>query len=104
MLAYQAGIAKFEGVETKVFAISTDNTPSLKVFAQQVKATFPMLSDFADRHVASAYGILIKQMGFANRATFVVDRDGKIQSIEEGSSALDPSGAEKTCSLIFHKK
>ena len=49
-------------------------------------------------------GILIKQMGFANRATFVVDRDGKIQSIEEGSSALDPSGAEKTCSLIFHKK
>ncbi len=104
MLAYQAGIAKFEGVGTKVFAISTDNTPSLKAFAQQVKASFPMLSDFTDRHVAREYGILITQMGFANRATFVVDRDGKIQSIEEGSSALDPTGAEKTCSLLTHKK
>lgn len=104
MLAYQAGIAKFTGMETKFFAISTDNVPSLKVFAQQVNASFPMLSDFTDRHVASAYGILIKSMGFANRATFVVDRAGKIQSIEEGRSALDPTGAEKTCNLLTHKK
>jgi peroxiredoxin len=104
MLAYQAGIAKFEGDGTKVFAISTDNTPSLKEFATQVKASFPMLSDFTDRHVAKAYGVLIAQRGFANRATFVVDREGRIQSIEEGSSALDPSGAEKTCSLLGHKK
>jgi len=104
MLAYQAGIAKFEGSDTKVFGISTDNTPSLKVFAEQVKASFPMLSDFRDRHVATEYGILIKEAGFANRATFVVDCDGKIQSIEEGSSAIDPTGAEKTCSLLAHKK
>ena len=48
MLAYQAGIAKFEGDGTKIFAISTDNTPSQKAFAEQVKASFPMLSDFTD--------------------------------------------------------
>ncbi len=104
MLAYQAGIAKFEDEETKVFAISTDNTPSQKAFAQQVKASFPMLSDFKDRHVAKQYGILITQLGIANRATFVVDRAGKIRSIEEGRSALDPSGAEKTCSVLTHEK
>ena len=37
MLAYQAGIAKFEGYDTKVFGISADNIPSLKVFADQLK-------------------------------------------------------------------
>jgi peroxiredoxin len=104
MLAYQAGIAKFAGVGSKVFAISTDNTPSLKAFSTQVKATFPMLSDFTDRHVARAYGILIAPLGLANRATFVVDRAGRIQSIEEGSAALDPTGAEKSCSLLVQKK
>jgi peroxiredoxin len=45
MLAYQAGIAKFDGMETKVFAISTDNGPSQQAFAKQVNASFPFLTD-----------------------------------------------------------
>jgi hypothetical protein len=38
--------------------------------------------------------------GVANRATFVVDLDGKIQHIEEGSAAIDPTGAETACSRL----
>jgi alkyl hydroperoxide reductase subunit AhpC len=61
-----------------------------------------MLSDHM-RKVSEQYGILITQMGLANRATFVVDVDGKIASIEEGNTALDPMGAETSCSRLKHK-
>jgi thioredoxin-dependent peroxiredoxin len=104
LLAYQAGIAngKFDG-EVKIFAISEDNTPSQKEFAKQVNASFPLLSDFSKREVATAYGVLIPNLGMANRATFVVDKEGKIIHIEEGSVAIDPTGAETACSRLAHK-
>lgn len=103
MLAYQSGMAKFEGVESKVFGISTDNTPSQQAFAKQLNLTFPLLSDFAKREVAAKYGVLLPERGFANRATFVVGRDGKIVHIEEGSTAIDPTGAETACNRLAHR-
>jgi peroxiredoxin len=102
MLAYQAGIAKFEGVDTKVFGISTDNVPSQKEFAEKLKLTFPLLSDFSKRQVATEYGVLFPDRGFANRATFVIDKEGRIQHIEEGNTAIDPTGAETACARIHH--
>lgn len=102
MKGYQAGISKFEGMDTQVFGISTDNVPSLRVFAEQTGASFPLLSDFKDRSVAKAYGILLPS-GVANRATFVVDMEGKIAHIEEGSAAIDPTGAEMACSRLRKK-
>src|SRR5436190_23707852 len=103
MLAYQAGIAKFDGVETKVFGVSTDNTPSQKEFATKLNLSFPILSDFSKREVSTAYGVLVPTAGVANRSTFVIDKEGKIQHIEEGSTALDPTGAETACSRLQHK-
>ena len=61
-----------------------------------------MLSDHM-RKVSEQYGVLIPQIGVANRATFVIDTDGKIVNIEEGRDALDPTGAETACSRIKHK-
>jgi peroxiredoxin len=104
MLAYQAGIAQFEGAETQVFGISEDNVPSQKEFADKLKLTFPLLSDFAKRQVAAEYGVLFPDYGFANRATFVIDKDGRIQHIEEGNTAIDPTGAETACSRMHHGK
>jgi len=103
MLAYQAGIAKFEGADTQVFGISEDFTPSQKEFADKLKLSFPLLSDFSKRKVAQDYGVLIADLGIANRATFVVDKQGKIQYIEEGKTAVDSSGAEAACSRLHHK-
>jgi len=102
MLAYQSGIAKFEGAQ--VFGISTDSPFSQKEFADKLKLTFPLLSDFSKRQVAEEYGVLMKDYGFANRATFVIDKEGRIQHIEEGNTAIDPTGAETACSRIHHKK
>jgi peroxiredoxin Q/BCP len=103
MLAYQANLAKFEGAETKVFGVSGDNTFSQKEFAKQLNVSFPFLSDFAMRKVMADYGVLLPNLGMANRTTFVIDKNGKIAHIEEGSGAIDPSGAEMACSRLAHK-
>ena|SRR5579871_5767634 len=94
---------KFDSNETKVFGISTDNTPSQKEFAAKNNVTFPLLSDFAKRQVAAAYGVLITEAGMANRSTFVVDKEGKIVYIQEGNGAIDPTGADTACSRLGHK-
>ena len=104
MLAYQSGIAKFDASETKVFGISTDNTPSQKEFAAKLNVQFPLLSDFAKRKVSTDYGVLLVEPGVANRSTFVIDKEGKIVYIEQGNTAIDPTGAETACSRAAHKK
>jgi len=48
--------------------------------------------------------VLMPDRGIANRATFLVDKDGKITYIEEGSTAVDISGAADACSRLGHKK
>ena len=78
MQAYQADIAKFEAANTKVFGISMDAFPSLKAFAESIKVTsVPMLSDWG-RTTTKAYGLYNEQNGYGRRATFVVDKEGKI--------------------------
>jgi alkyl hydroperoxide reductase subunit AhpC len=52
------------------------------------------------RDVSKSYGVLIENMGIANRSTFVIDMDGKITHIEEGRTAIDPTGAETACSRL----
>jgi len=104
MLAYQAGLAKFTGAETEVFGVSTDNIPSQQEFARKLNVTFPLLSDFARREVAARYGVLIPDRGMANRSTFVINKEGKIEHIEEGSGAIDPTGAETACSRLAHRQ
>ncbi len=102
MTAYQAGIAKFEGNDTKVFGISADNIPSLRVFSDQLKLSYPLLSDFGGRSTLKEYGVL-RPDGMANRVTYVVDKDGKIAFVEVGNTALDPTAADTACSRLAHK-
>lgn len=102
MTAYQAGIAKFEGNDTKVFGISADNVPSLRVFSDQLKLSYPLLSDFSTRSTLKAYGVL-RPDGMANRVTYVVDKEGKIAFVEVGNTAIDPTAADTACSRLAHK-
>ena len=99
MKAYQDGLAKFEANDTQVFGISVDSVPANAHWAQELGVTFPLLSDF-NRKVVADYGIYNTERGFANRATFVVDKEGKIQHIEEGKTAIDATGAEQACSRL----
>ena len=86
-----------------MLGISVDSSPANRAYAEQIGVKFPLLSDF-QRTVSKEYGILNEQHGFANRTTFVVDKQGIIQHIEKDREAIDPSGALKMCSLEEHRK
>jgi alkyl hydroperoxide reductase subunit AhpC len=55
------------------------------------------------RKASASYGVLVPERGIAARTTFVIDREGKIQHIDEGSAAMDPTGAATACSRIGKK-
>ena len=101
MKAYQDGIAKFQEADTEVFGISVDSLPTNQHWAGELGVSFALLSDFT-RKVSGDYGILNIERGFANRVTFVVDKEGKIAFIQEGKEAVDPAGAMQACSRLKH--
>lgn len=89
-------------MDVQVLAISTDFGPTLAHWKKELNLSYPLLSDHM-RKVSELYGILIPEMGIANRVTFVVDAEGKIAEIQEGKEALDPTGAETACQRIKKK-
>lgn len=95
---------KFQESGAKVFAISTDNGPSQKAFAEQLGLSFPLLSDFVDRKVSQEYGVYIPKYAIAGRVTFVIDTQGKIDTIESGGDAIKMLHTPDACSRLAHKK
>jgi len=83
--------------------MSVDSIPANKEFAKQLGITFPLLSDFK-RTVVKDYGVYNEEYGFGNRATFVIDKEGIIQHIDEGNEAIDPTKVADTCNVLMHKK
>lgn len=72
-----------------MIGISVDGPEKNKAFAESLRAAYPIVSD-SDRAVSRAYGVLIPILRLAGRTTFVVDRQGVIQSIYRGKEAVDP--------------
>ncbi len=70
----------FENDDTQVLGISCDPTASLKVFAEQEKYEFPLLSDFWPHgEVSKAYGAFFEARGISTRATFIIDKEGVLR-------------------------
>ncbi len=84
------------GKGAQVVGISTDSVETQKRFKEESKLPYPLLSDAGGR-VASLYGGTMPVVGYANRATYVVERDGTVKAIETGSAAIDPAGAITSC-------
>jgi len=82
--------------------ISVDSFASNREFAKSLGLTFPLLSDFK-RTISEEYGILDSARSLAVRTTFVLDKNGVVQHIEQGQEAIDPSGAGQACDLLEHK-
>jgi len=99
--AYAQGVEKFEEAGAQVMMVSTNALPTLRHWVGELGASFPMLSDF-QRTAAESYGVLNQQNGFANRTTFVIGPEGRIQHIEQGSAAVDPNSALEACTRVTH--
>lgn len=88
--------------------ISIDSPAANAAFAKQINVTFPLLSDM-NRKVLTAYGILKPydvqgdKYEWAERTTIVVDKQGKIQHVEQGKSAVDPNSAVSVCTGLHDK-
>lgn len=60
-------------------------------FAESVDADYPILSD-PDKSVATAYGVLNPERGFAQRWTFYIDKEGTIREIDKKVVAAKAAG------------
>ena len=76
-----------------------DSGPANRRFAQDIGVKFPLLSDWK-RDVTKLYGLYNETTGYGSRGTFVVDKEGIIQHVETGRSAIDPTGAFEVCERI----
>ena len=103
LCTFRDSIAKLNSAKAQVYGISVDTFFTLAAFKKDQNLNFPLLSDFK-RTVVKDYGIFNEEQGFGNRATFVIDKDGIIQHIDEGSVAIDPTAAEDACNILTHKK
>ena len=85
-----------------------DSPAANAAFAKQIGLTFPLLSDM-NRKMLKTYGILKgydvqnETYEWALRANIIIDKQGIIQFVEEGDSAVDPNTALTMCTTL-HKK
>ena len=80
-----------------------DSRFSNAAFAEKIGvAGFQLLSDW-NRTVTKQYGLYNEERGFGRRATFVVDKEGKIQQVVIDNLAIDPTSTLEACSLMERK-
>src|SRR5205807_6473708 len=79
MPAYEADLERFKGYDAQVLGISVDSVPCNTAWAKSLGGlSYDLLSDFEPKGaVASTFGAYRPQ-GFAERALFVIDKQGKI--------------------------
>jgi len=104
MKAFQSNIAKLEASDTQVLGVSVDSPFANHAFAQQNGITFPLLGDMSASAI-KAYGLEKDyKIGGANivsarRATFLIDKNGKVIEEHADSEAVDPTKIIDACSL-----
>ena len=78
-------------MNAQVLGISIDSTHANKAWAESMGGiSFPLLSDFYPHgDVAKHYGVL-RDGGFAERAVFVIDKDGKVRYIDVHDIGEEP--------------
>ena len=70
-------ISSFESADAELLAISVDSKFVQKKFAEQENYQFSVLADFWPHGgVAKDYGVFLEENGFANRATFLINKEG----------------------------
>lgn len=71
--------SEFKKSDIAIFGISVDSKEDIKEFVNDYNLNFPLLSDI-EKTTCKEYGVL-NNLGFANRITFIIDKNGKIAKI-----------------------
>jgi peroxiredoxin len=89
--ARKADYKRFEALGIQNLAASANQTFSQQTFAESLKLPFPLLSDFPERKVMRAYGVLNEKTMNANRSFFLIDPQGIVRKkwiIENGPTTV----------------
>jgi thioredoxin-dependent peroxiredoxin len=81
-----------------VIALSTDDADTARKFRASLKAPYSFVAD-PDAALVRSFDVKTPIFTIARRITFVIGQGRKVLAIQEGSDALDPSGAVGACSL-----
>jgi peroxiredoxin len=102
MKAFQQNLSKLEGANTQVLGVSMDSPFSNFAFAEKNGISFPLLGDWGGKvtreyGLAKNYDINGVSMESARRATFLIDKSGKIVHEQVDDEAVDPSKTVDAC-------
>ena len=79
MPSYEADLSRFQGYDTQVLGISIDSVPCNTAWAKSLGGiNYDLLSDFEPKGEAARKFGAYRADGFAERALFVIDKQGKI--------------------------
>jgi peroxiredoxin len=80
MSSYASDMKRFDAADAMVLGISIDPQPSKTAWARELGVTsFDLLSDnHPYGEVARKFGVFRDKEGFADRAVFVIGKDGKV--------------------------
>lgn len=73
-----------------------DSPYANNAFAEEIEVTFPLLSDWG-RDVTKTYGIYADAYKASRRATFLIDKEGRVTKIQLDREALDPTTIVDAC-------
>lgn len=109
MTAYQANLARLEAADTQVLGVSIDSPFANHAFAKENGITFPLLGDMSATAI-KAYGLDKEitvggvKVPSARRASFLVDKEGKIVEMQADRDAVDPTKMINACEMRTHAK
>ena len=86
---------KFADYNTQVLGISTDSLFTLAAFSEKCGGLgYPLLSDFWPHgQVSLKYGVL-REEGFPQRAVFIIDKQGNLNTIKWYELRQQPDNEE----------
>lgn len=102
MKAFQANLQKLEAADTQVLGVSVDSPFANHKFAEENGVTFPLLSDMSASAISEYglekdYDIGGAKLKSARRATFLIDKEGKVTEVSVDSEAVDPTKIVDAC-------
>jgi peroxiredoxin Q/BCP len=102
MKAFQANLQKLEAADTQVLGVSVDSPFANHKFAEENGVTFPLLSDMSATAISEYglekdYDIGGAKIKSARRATFLIDKEGKVAEVSIDNEAVDPSKIIDAC-------
>ena len=84
LAARMADHGKFRELNVQLLGISANHQFSQKTMADSLKLPYPLLSDFPELKAIRSYGVLHPSGVFAERAFFLIDKEGIVRGKWDG--------------------